>query len=61
MSFFMSSAAEAELGALYPTTKEMVTLEQTLIQMGWPAMHSYLDKQLHCRWHHQPHHCTTKN
>jgi hypothetical protein len=32
----MSSAAKAELGTLYTTTKEMVSLLQTLIKMGWP-------------------------
>ncbi len=32
----MSSAAEAELGALYTTAKEMIPLCQTLIKMGWP-------------------------
>ncbi len=32
----MSSAAEAELSALYTIAKEMVPLRQTLIQMGWP-------------------------
>jgi hypothetical protein len=35
MKFVMSSAAEAKLGALYTTTKEMVPLRQTLIKMGW--------------------------
>ena len=32
----MSSAAEAELVALFMTTKEMVPLRRTLIEMGWP-------------------------
>jgi hypothetical protein len=36
MKFVMSSAAEAKLGALYTTAKEMVPLCQTLIKMGWP-------------------------
>jgi hypothetical protein len=36
MKFVMSSAAKAELGALYTTAKEMVPLYQTLIKMGWP-------------------------
>jgi hypothetical protein len=31
----MSSAAKAELGALYTTAKEMAPLCQTLIKMGW--------------------------
>jgi hypothetical protein len=35
MKFVMSSAAEAELGALYITAKEMVPLHQTLIKIGW--------------------------
>jgi hypothetical protein len=36
MKFVMSSAAEAELGALYTTAKKMAPLHQTLIKMGWP-------------------------
>ena len=35
IKFAMSSAAEAELGALYITAKEMVPIRQTLIEMGW--------------------------
>jgi hypothetical protein len=35
MKFVMSSAAEAKLGALYTTAKEMAPLCQTLIKMGW--------------------------
>jgi hypothetical protein len=35
MKFVMSSAAKAELGALYTTAKEMAPLCQTLIKMGW--------------------------
>ena len=31
----MSSAAEAELGALYITAKEIVSIRQTLIEIGW--------------------------
>ena len=31
----MSSAAEAELGALYVTAKELVTIRLTLTEMGW--------------------------
>jgi hypothetical protein len=31
----MSSAAEAELSALYTIAKEMVPLLQTLIKIGW--------------------------
>ena len=33
---FMSSAAESELGAILITEKELVTMRQTLIEMGWP-------------------------
>lgn len=36
IKFVMSSAAEAELAALFITAKEMVPLRQTLIEMGWP-------------------------
>jgi hypothetical protein len=36
MKFVMSSAAEAKLGALYTTAKEIVPLCQTFIKMGWP-------------------------
>jgi hypothetical protein len=36
MMFVVSSAAKAELGALYTTAKEMAPLHQTLIKMGWP-------------------------
>jgi hypothetical protein len=36
IKFVMSSAAKAELGALYTTAKEMVPLHQNLIKMGWP-------------------------
>ena len=36
IKFVMSSAAEAEMGALYITAKELVPLRQTLIEMGWP-------------------------
>ena len=38
----MSSAAEAELAALYMTAKEMVSLRQTLIAMGWPQPKSLI-------------------
>jgi hypothetical protein len=31
----MTSAAEAELGALFVTAKELVPIRQTLIEMGW--------------------------
>jgi hypothetical protein len=40
MKFVMSSAAKAELGALYTTAKEMVPLCQTVIKMGWPQPHT---------------------
>ena len=36
IKFVMSSAAEAELAALYMTAKEMVPLRHTLGEMGWP-------------------------
>ncbi len=41
----MSSAAKAELGALYTTAKEMVPLRQTLIKMRWlqPCMPIQMD------------------
>ena len=32
----MSSAAEAELAALFITAKKMIPLRHTLIEMGWP-------------------------
>ena len=35
IKFFMTSAAEAELGALYVTAKELVPIHQTLTEMGW--------------------------
>jgi hypothetical protein len=35
MKFVMSSAAKAELSAIYTTAKEMVPLHQTLVKMGW--------------------------
>jgi hypothetical protein len=35
MKFVMSSAAKAELDALYTTAKKMPPLRQTLIKMGW--------------------------
>jgi hypothetical protein len=36
LKFVMSSAAEAELGALYTAAKEIGSLQQTLNEMGWP-------------------------
>ena len=32
----MSSAAKAELGAIFITEKELVPMSQTMIEMGWP-------------------------
>ena len=32
----MSSAAKAGLGAIFITAKELVTMRQTLIEVGWP-------------------------
>ena len=34
IKFILSSAAEAELGALYTTAKEMIRLRQALIEIG---------------------------
>ena len=36
MKNVLSSAAEAELAALFVATKELVPLRQALIKMGWP-------------------------
>ena len=36
IKFVMSSAAEAELAALFITAKELVPIRQTLVEMGWP-------------------------
>ena len=36
IKFVMSSAAEAELAALFIMAKELVPLRQTLTEMGWP-------------------------
>ena len=38
LKFVLSSAAEAELGALYVTAKEMISLRQALIEVGWPPI-----------------------
>ena len=35
IKFFMSSASEAELGALFITAQEMVAMRQTLEEMKW--------------------------
>jgi len=35
IKFVMASAAEAELAALYNTTREMVPLRNALEEMGW--------------------------
>ena len=35
IKFIMSSAAEAEMGALYVTAKELVPIRLTLTEMGW--------------------------
>ena len=32
----MDSAAEAEMAALYITDKNMIPLQNTIIEMGWP-------------------------
>ena len=36
IKFVMSSASEAELGALFITAQEMVATRQTLEEMKWP-------------------------
>ena len=36
IKFVMSSAAEAELGALYISVRKLLPIRQTLIKMGWP-------------------------
>ena len=36
IKFFMTSAAEAELAALYITAQKLVPMRQTLIGTGWP-------------------------
>ncbi len=38
----MSSAARAKPGAPCTTAKEMVPLQQTLIEMGWPQPHTQI-------------------
>ena len=40
----MASAAEAELSALYITTKKMVHMRNTLVKMGWPQPKSPIQK-----------------
>ena len=35
IKFVMTSASEAELGALFVTAKELVSIRQTLTEMGW--------------------------
>jgi hypothetical protein len=41
--FVMASAAEAELAALFLTTREIVLLHQMLIKMGWPQPKKHPD------------------
>ena len=36
IKFVLTSAGEAELGALFIAAQKMVPLRQTLIEMGWP-------------------------
>ena len=36
----MVSAAEAEMSALYITDKNMVPLQNNIIEMGWPQLNS---------------------
>ena len=40
ITFVMSSEADAELGAIFITSKELVPMRQTLIDMGWPHPHT---------------------
>ena len=40
----MLSAAEAELGAIFVTYKEIVPMHHTLIDMGWPHPPSPIQK-----------------
>ena len=35
IKFVMTSAAEAKLGTIFTTAKELVKMIQTLIEMGW--------------------------
>ena len=36
INLVVSSAAEAELGAIFMTAKELVPILQTMIEIGWP-------------------------
>ena len=36
IKFFVSSASEAELGAIFITAQEMVAMRQTMKEMKWP-------------------------
>ena len=40
MKNVLTSAAEAELAALFVATKEMIPMRQALIEMGWPQPRS---------------------
>ena len=42
IKFVMSSASEAELGAMFITAQEMVAMRQTLQEMKWPQLNSPL-------------------
>ena len=45
MKYVVSSAAEAEMTALFLTTKEMVPLRHTLTEMGWKQPPSPLQSE----------------
>ena len=51
----MSSAAEAEVGALFLNAKEATVLRTTLTEMGHnqPVTPLQSNRQLHRQWHHQ--------
>ena len=45
IKFVMSSASEAELGAMFITAQEMVMMRQTLQEMKWPQPKSPLQTE----------------
>ena len=42
ITFVMWSEAEDELGAIFITTKELVPMRQSLIDMGWPQLPTHI-------------------
>ena len=49
IKFIMTSAAEAELVALYITDQKLVPMRQTLLEMGWrnhPPLYKHIIQQL---------------